>query len=40
MDFLAGQSVGLVQAMKPAADVVHELIEAARGLIAQLAENR
>jgi NAD(P)H-dependent flavin oxidoreductase YrpB (nitropropane dioxygenase family) len=40
MDFLAGQSVGLVQAMKPAADVVHELIEAACRLIAQLAENR
>ncbi|ACL57915.1 NAD(P)H-dependent flavin oxidoreductase [Methylobacterium nodulans] len=37
MDFLAGQSVGLVQEIKPAADVVRELVEGAQRLLSQLA---
>jgi hypothetical protein len=37
MEFLMGQSVGLVTEAKPAADVVRELVEGARRLIAQLA---
>ncbi|NOJ43046.1 NAD(P)H-dependent flavin oxidoreductase [Bradyrhizobium australiense] len=38
MDFLAGQGVGLVQTIKPAADVVQELVNGARQIISQLAE--
>ena len=38
MDFLAGQGVGLVKAIKPAADVVQELINGARQIVSQLAE--
>jgi hypothetical protein len=32
---LAGQSVGLVREVKPAGQIVHELVEEARQLIAQ-----
>ena len=32
---MAGQSVGLVREMKPAAEVVRELVEDARQIIAQ-----
>ena len=35
MGLLAGQSVGLVREMKPAAEVVRELVEGARQIIAQ-----
>jgi hypothetical protein len=35
MDLLAGQSVGLVRAIKPAGQIVHELVEEARQIIAQ-----
>jgi len=37
MDFLAGQSVGLVKAIKPAAEVVREFVEGARQIISHLA---
>ena len=37
MDFLAGQGVGLVKDIKPAAEVVRELVEGARQIIIQLA---
>ena len=36
MDFLAGQSIGLVQEQKPAAEVVRELVEGARHILSQL----
>lgn len=36
MDFLAGQSVGLVQEMKPAAEVVREFAEGARHILSRL----
>jgi enoyl-[acyl-carrier protein] reductase II len=32
---LAGQGVGLVREIKPAAQIVHELVEEARRIIAQ-----
>lgn len=35
MSFLAGQSVGLIQDIKPAAAIVRELVEGARQIIAQ-----
>jgi NAD(P)H-dependent flavin oxidoreductase YrpB (nitropropane dioxygenase family) len=35
MGMLAGQSVGLVQEIKPAAQIVTELIEGARQIIKQ-----
>ena len=35
MDLLAGQSVGLVREVKPAGQIVHELVEEARQIIAQ-----
>jgi nitronate monooxygenase len=37
MDFLAGQGVGLVQEIKPAADVVRELVAGAQRLLSRLA---
>jgi nitronate monooxygenase len=37
MDFLAGQGVGLVQEITPAADVIHELVEGAQRLLRRLA---
>ena len=37
MDFLMGQSAGLVTEAKPAADVVRELVSDARRLLAELA---
>ncbi len=37
MDFLAGQGVGLVKDIKPAAEVLQELVEGARQIIIQLA---
>jgi enoyl-[acyl-carrier protein] reductase II len=37
MAFLAGQSVGLVQGIKPAAEVIRECVEGARHLLSQLA---
>jgi nitronate monooxygenase len=37
MDFLAGQSVGLVAEIKPAADVVRAFIEGAKEILSQLA---
>ncbi len=39
MDFLAGQSVGLVTEIKHAAVVVRELVEGARTILSQLAAN-
>src|SRR5256712_777599 len=36
MDFLAGQSVGLVKQIKPAAEVIRELVEGARHILSQL----
>jgi nitronate monooxygenase len=36
MDYLAGQSVGLVKEMKPAADVVRELVEDATHILSSL----
>jgi NAD(P)H-dependent flavin oxidoreductase YrpB (nitropropane dioxygenase family) len=36
MDFLAGQSVGLVQEIKPAVEVVRELAEGARHILSRL----
>jgi nitronate monooxygenase len=36
MDFLAGQSVGLVKEIKPAAEVVREFVEGARHILSQL----
>ena len=39
MDFLAGQGVGLVQEIKPAADVVRELVDGAQRLLSRLAAN-
>lgn len=38
MDFLAGQSVGLVTQIKPAAQVIQELMEDAQQLLTQLAQ--
>jgi hypothetical protein len=35
MSLLAGQSVGLVRAIKPAGQIVQELIEEARQIISQ-----
>lgn len=35
MDLLAGQGVGLVRAVKPAGQIVHELVEEARQIISQ-----
>ena len=35
MDLLAGQGVGLVRAIEPAGQIVHELVEEARQIIAQ-----
>jgi NAD(P)H-dependent flavin oxidoreductase YrpB (nitropropane dioxygenase family) len=35
MSLLAGQGVGLVRGVKPAGQIVHELVEEARQLIAQ-----
>ena len=35
MDLLACQGVGLVREIKPAGQIVHELIEEAREIIAQ-----
>jgi NAD(P)H-dependent flavin oxidoreductase YrpB (nitropropane dioxygenase family) len=35
MDLLAGQGVGLVYEIKPAGQIVHELVEEARQIIAQ-----
>jgi NAD(P)H-dependent flavin oxidoreductase YrpB (nitropropane dioxygenase family) len=35
MALLAGQSVGLVHEIKPAGQIVHELVEEARQIIAQ-----
>ena len=35
MDLLAGQGVGLVREIKPAGQIVHELVEEARRIIAQ-----
>lgn len=37
MDFLAGQSVGLVKEIKPAAEVIREFVEGARQILLQLA---
>jgi nitronate monooxygenase len=37
MDFLAGQSVGLVKEIRPAADVVREFVEDARNTLCRLA---
>ena len=36
MDLLAGQGVGLVREIKPAAEIVRELIDEARGIILRL----
>jgi nitronate monooxygenase len=36
MDFLAGQGVGLVREIKPAAEVVREFVEGARHILSQL----
>jgi nitronate monooxygenase len=36
MDFLAGQGVGLVNAIKPAAEVVRELVDGAREILSRL----
>jgi nitronate monooxygenase len=35
MDLLAGQSVGLVGQIKPAGEIVHELVEGARRIVTQ-----
>ena len=35
MDFLAGQAVGLVRQIKPAGQIVHELVEEARQIISR-----
>jgi NAD(P)H-dependent flavin oxidoreductase YrpB (nitropropane dioxygenase family) len=35
MDLLAGQGVGLVREIKPAGQIVHELVEEAGQIIAQ-----
>jgi hypothetical protein len=35
MALLAGQTVGLVREIKPAGQIVHELVEQARQIIAQ-----
>jgi NAD(P)H-dependent flavin oxidoreductase YrpB (nitropropane dioxygenase family) len=35
MDLLAGQGVGLVREIKPAGQIVHELVKEARQIIAQ-----
>jgi len=40
MDFLAGQSVGLVTEIKPAGDVVRELVDRARHILSRLADDR
>jgi NAD(P)H-dependent flavin oxidoreductase YrpB (nitropropane dioxygenase family) len=36
MDLLAGQGVGLVREIKPAAEIVRELVDEARGTISRL----
>jgi enoyl-[acyl-carrier protein] reductase II len=36
MDYLAGQCVGLVKEIKPAAEVVRELLEGARHIVSTL----
>ena len=36
MDFLAGQGVGIVNAIKPAAEVVRELADGAREILSRL----
>jgi nitronate monooxygenase len=36
MDYLAGQGVGLVKEMKPAAEVVREFLEGARDILSRL----
>jgi hypothetical protein len=36
MDYLAGQGVGLVNDIRPAADVVRELVEGARHILSTL----
>lgn len=36
MDYLAGQGVGLVKEMNPAAEVVRELLEGARHILSTL----
>ena len=36
MDYLAGQSVGLVKEMKPAVEVVREFLEGARHILSTL----
>jgi hypothetical protein len=36
MDYLAGQGVGLVQEMKPAAEVVREFLEGAHHILSML----
>jgi NAD(P)H-dependent flavin oxidoreductase YrpB (nitropropane dioxygenase family) len=38
MDFLAGQGVGLVNEMKPAGEVVREMVEGAREILAALSQ--
>ena len=38
MDFLAGQSVGLVKEIKSAAEVIREFVEGARHILSQLAK--
>ncbi|MGH7261867.1 MAG: NAD(P)H-dependent flavin oxidoreductase, partial [Nitrospiraceae bacterium] len=38
MDYLAGQGVGLVNAIKPAADVVRELVDGAHEIISRLGQ--
>jgi hypothetical protein len=35
MSLLAGQAVGLVREVKPAGQIVHELVEEARRIISQ-----
>jgi hypothetical protein len=40
MDYLAGQSVGLVKEIKPAAEVITELLEDARRILATLTMER
>ena len=40
MDFLAGQGVGLVRAIKPAGEIVRELVDEAREIISGLGQQR
>ena len=39
MNFLAGQSVGLVQEVKPAAEIIREVIEQAAQVFSKRADN-